>query len=456
MKKIFKGIANLIKAFFSNIWKLIDKVIIMPISRLAYFIIDKFNKNNLSIEKLLSKPNSLIIISLLLAIGAFLVIDTKAVRLVETEALVLTNQKVETIYNEEAYVVDGIPDSVDVTLMGRKSDLYLAKQLGEHTISLDLSGLGIGTHKVKLKYNNPIQTLDYKLDPSNVTVVISPKVSEVRTLSTDIINSDKLKETLIVSEVKLDRDEIIVKSSKENLSKVSSVKALVDVNALDASTAGTYTLENVKLVAYDENGTELKNIEIVPNKVNATVVITSPSKEVPIKVVPIGEVKAGSGIKSIDTDVKKVIIYGDENALNNINYVPVEIDVNNLSKDKTYKTTIKKPSGIKSISENTITINVKIENQTSKDFTGVQVEFENLNPKYMALAASEADTKVNVLVKGVSTVLNELESEDIKAYVDLTDYSVGTWDVPVKVTGSDLKLAYSSKTKTIKIIIKEK
>lgn len=456
MKKIIKGIANLIKAFFGAIWKVIDKIIIMPISRFIYFIMDKLSKNNASIEKILNKPNSLIIISLILAIGAFWVVDTKAVRLVETEALVLTNQKVETIYNEEAYVVEGIPENVDVTLMGRKSDLYLAKQLGEHTISLDLTGLGEGTHKVNLKYNNPIQTLDYKLDPSSVTVVISPKVSEVRSLSTDIVNSDKLKETLIVSEVKLDRDEIIVKSSKEKLSKVSSVKALVDVNALDATTAGTYTLENVKLVAYDENGTELKNIEIVPSKVNATVVITSPSKEVPIRVVPVGEVRAGSAIKSIDTDVTKVIVYGDEDVLNNIDYVPVEIDVNNLSKDKTYKTTIKKPNGIRSVSENTITIKVTIESQTSKDINGVQVEFENLNPNYTALAASEADTKVNVLVRGVSTVLNDLEPEDIKAYVDLSGYSVGTWDVPVKVTGSDLKLTYSSKTKTIKVIIKEK
>lgn len=456
MKTTIKGIANLFRALFKAIYNLIDKIIILPISRFVYFLMDKLGGKNSSFEKILSKPSALLFLSLALAIGVFFFVDTKAIRLVETESLVLTNQKVETIFNEEAYVVEGIPENVDITLMGRKSDLYLAKQLGEHTISLDLSGLGVGTHKVKLKYNNPIQTLDYKLDPSSVTVIISPKVSEVRTLSTDIVNADKLKETLIVSEVKLDRDEVIVKSSKEKLSKVSSVKALVDVNALDATAAGTYTLDNVKLVAYDENGTELKNIEIVPKKVNATVVITSPSKEVPIKVVPIGEVKSGSAIKAIDTDVKRVVIYGEESVLNNINYVPVEIDVNNLGDDKTYKTTIKKPTGIKSVSENTITIKVKIESQTSKDFNNIQVEMENLNSKYMALAATEADTKVNVLVKGVSTVLNELDSDDIKAYVDLSGYSVGTWDVPVKVTGTDLKLSYSSTTKTIKVIIKEK
>lgn len=456
MKRIIKGIANLFKALGQGIYKVIDTIIIMPISRFVYFIIDKIGANNTSIEKLLSKPTALLVISGILAFGVFMFIDTKAIRLVETEALVLTNQSVETIYNEEAYVVEGIPENVDITLMGRKSDLYLAKQLGEHTISLDLSGLGVGTHKVKLKYNNPIQTLDYKLDPSSVTVVISPKVSEVRILSTDIVNADKLKETLIVSEVDLDRDEVIVKSSKEKLSKVSTVKALVDVDALDADAAGTYTLDNVRLVAYDENGTELKNIEIVPKKVSATVVITSPSKEVPIRVVPVGEVKSGSAIRSIETSVTRVTVYGEESVLNEIDYVPVEIDVENLGADKTYKTTIKRPSGIRSISENTITIKVTIESQTSRDFKDIQVEMENLGSNYVALAASEADTKVDVLARGVSTVLDELDATDIKAYVDLTGYGVGTWDVPVKVTGSDLKVSYSSKSRTIKVIIREK
>ncbi len=444
------------KAIGRGIYKVIDTIIIMPISRLAYFIIDKVGGNNSSIEKVLSKPTALLLISGILAFGVFIYIDQKNVRLVETEALVLTNQSVETIYNEEAYVVEGIPKDVDITLMGRKSDLYLAKQLGEHTLTLDLSGLGVGTHKVELKYNNPIQTLDYKLDPSTVTVVISPKVSEVRALTTDVVNADKLEEKLIVSDVELDRDEVIIKSSKEKLSKVSSVKALVDVNSLNAEEAGTYTQDNVKLVAYDENGTELNNIEIVPKEVSATVVITSPSKEVPIRVIPEGEVKSGSAIRSIETSVSRVTIYGEESALSEIDYIPVEIDVDNLGENKTFKTTIKKPAGVRSISENTITIKVTIESQTSKDFKGIQVEMENLDSRYVALAASEADTKVDVLVRGVSTVIDEIDATDIKAYVDLTGYGVGTHNVPVKVTGSDLKLSYSSKTRSITVIIREK
>lgn len=45
------------------------------------------------------------------------------------------------------------------------------------------------------------------------------------------------------------------------------------------------TLKNVQLVAYDTNG-KVVDVEIVPRSVTAKVTITSPSKEVPLKIVP--------------------------------------------------------------------------------------------------------------------------------------------------------------------------
>ena len=110
----------------------------------------------------------------------------------------MPNLPVEVEYNDEAYVVEGLPDKVNLVLTGKKSELYLAEQYGDHKVSLDLTGLEAGTHKVTLDYNNPIRKLNYILDPGTVTIMIYPKVSEVRTLSIDIINTDKLNETLVV------------------------------------------------------------------------------------------------------------------------------------------------------------------------------------------------------------------------------------------------------------------
>lgn len=457
MKKMLKKIGKFFARLFKMLCKVIDALLVTPISKAVYFIGDKLSNRNGNLDKFLNKPNTLIYVSLICAFAAFFAVDRKVINLVETEAIVLSNQPVVAEYNEEAYVVEGIPESADIVLMGRKSDLYLAEQLGDHKLTLDLTGLSAGTHKVNIKYNNPIKSLDYKVDPSRATIVIYPKVSASRTVTTDILNKDKLGSTLVISSIKLDRDEVIIKSYKEKLEKVASVKALVDVNALNANSAGTYTLENVKLIAYDEKGTEIKDIEIVPGTITATVVISSPSKTVPVKVVPVGEVASGSAISSITSNVTTVTLYGEEDVLKDISEIEVEIDVNGLSKDKTFQETIVKPTGVRSMSDTAVTIKVKMEGETSKEFKDIPIVFEHLDTtKYKPLAKNASDTKVNVVVKGVKSVLNKLDSKDIKAYVDLSDLEPGTYEVPVMVTGNDLKLTYSSRTTKIEVIIAKK
>ena len=452
-KKQKKNKANIFVRAFNAIVKFFDKIIITPFSKLAYIITDKLSIKSGSFEKFLNRPNTLLYLSLILAFCTFLLIDNRVINLISSESIVLENQTVDVEYNDEAYVIEGLPEDVDIVLMGRKMDLYLAEQLGEHKLTLDLSNYGVGTHKVNIKYNNPVNNLDYIINPSEVTVVIYPKVSEVRTLSIDVLNTDKLDQTLVVSNVLLDRDEVIIKSHEAKLAQVASVKALIDVNSLNATQAGTYTLENVKLVAYDEKGTELSDIEIIPETVTATVTITSPSKVVPIQIVPVGDVAPGSAIESIESNVSQVTVYADEEVLEALNYIEVEIDVTGLNEDKVYQKVINKPNGARSISETSITINVKMEAETSKEFENIPIVFENLGSGLKVNAQREEDTKVAVSVGGVESLLEKLEASDIKAYVDLEGLGVGTHTVPVYVTGGDLKLTYTSKTQNIRIII---
>ena len=444
--KTIKKIAN----FF-------DRILITPISKLAYFIKDKFSFKSGFIDRMLNKPNVLLYISLILAFTMFMMVQKNFINFSDTKAVTMSNLPVEVEYNDEAYVVEGLPTKADLVLLGKKSELYLAEQYGDHKITLDLTGLDVGTHKVTLDYNNPIRKLNYILDPGTVTIVIYPKVSEVRTLSIDVINTDKLDETLVVSNVLLDRNDVIIKSYKEKLNTVANVKAIVDVNSLNATESGTYTIDNVKLVAYDDKGKEISGIEVVPGQVTATVTITSPSKTVPLKIVPVGEVRSGSAISSITSSVTNVIVYADESVLKDINYIEVEIDVNGISSNKTYQKVINKPQGARSISDTSVTINVTMEEETSKDFMNISVETEGLNEKFKASGATENDARVTVSVRGVGSLLEQLLDTDIKAYVDLSGITEpGTYNVPVYVTGSDVKLTYTSKTKQINVVVQNK
>lgn len=451
-----KKIIATIKQILTNLWNLIDKFIVLPVTRLIYKVSKNFNNSSKKIENWLSNANSLLFISLFLAIATFIIIDRKIIIFTDNNAEVLKNQEVKVIYNEEAYVVEGLPETVDVTLIGSKTDLYIAKQSSNHDVTVDLSGLKPGTHKVNINYNQNVGNIDYMVNPSTVTVIIYQKVSQTRTLDVDVINKDKLNSKMIIDDIKYDTDKVVIKGSENQLNNIASVKAMVDVNNLAEQKAGKTTLKDVPLKAYDSEG-NVVNAEIVPAKINVDLTIKSPSKVVPIKVIPQGEVSFGKAISSISQSETKVTIYGDEEKLEDLTYIPVKVDVNNLKENKEYKLELDKPVGARSLSVNNITVKVTLDSVSNKDIQDINIESKNLAEGYSVQGVDENSTRVTVTVKGVKNVIDNISSDDINAYIDLSGYTEGEYEVEVYVEGLEVKAQYVSKTKKVKIkIIKNK
>ena len=449
MSKIFKPF----KIFFVSIYKLIDKIIITPISRLIYRINEILKNNSGRLEKILNRPNILIYVSLFCAIALFLFVDSKSISLVSDEAEVLSDQPVKVIYNEEAYVVEGIPKTVDITLIGRKSDLYLAKQLGEHEVVLDLSGYSTGTYKVKLKYNHNIDTVNYKLDPTTISIKISEKTTSVKSLSYDLLNEDKLDNKLSIKTVELDRNEVIVKGSAETLDTVAKVKALIDLKAANLSEKGTFTIDSIMLVAYASDGSIIENVEIVPSKISASITVDTYSAELPVKVVTEGSLTSGYALSSVNSSVSKVTVYGDEETIRELTAIEAKINIDKLASDKKFNVTLTKPAGVKSMSESNVTIDVKLESETTREISGVVIKPTNLGDKLKVQAASIDDQSITVIAKGVASALEKLEAKDIVAEIDLSGYLAGTYDVDVNVTTSDIRVSVLPKVSKVKIKI---
>ena len=399
-------------------------------------------------------------LSLIFAFAVFVLVDQNSNTILNKSAEVLYNQPVTAEYNEEAYVIEGLPETVDITLIGRTSDLYLARQYTSSlSVSVDLRGLTPGSHKVKLNYTQGLKALksiDYKIDPSSANIVVYEKVSETRELDYDILHKDKLDNTLILDSVDLSRNDVIIKGASYKLKQVATVKALVDIDDINNPKVGTFTLKEIPLIAYDSDGKPV-DVEIVPNSIDAQIKITSPSKEVALQIIPKGDLAFGKSIKEFTPSISKVTIYGDESVINSIESIPVEIDVTNLSSSKTFNVNIDKPSGVRSISSKTVSIKVTLDDVITKEFTNMGISVENLNSNFKAYAINKEDREVTVVVKGSSNVVNNLDSKTIKVTVDLSSYTTpGEYDVDVKVTGDDLKLSYESKTKKVKIKIEEK
>lgn len=453
MKKINKSVKKR-KNIFLKLINLFDRLIITPITKLILIISDSFKSNGHGLERILTNRQALIVISLICALLTFFMIDNKFTTLVDNSAEVLYGQKVRAIYNEEAFVVEGLPKTVDVTLIGRKWDVYLAKQYPADEVTVDLTGLSAGQHRVNLKYKQSVSSVDYKLDTSSVSIMIYEKVSETRELSTDIIHKDKLNTQLTIDSVNLNRGDVIIKGAEYKLKEVASVKALIDIDNISNPKVGSITLSDIPLVAYDKDG-KIIDVEIVPEKVEAVIKITSPYKKVPIRVIP-EKTPEDKAIKSLVPSISEVTIYGDEAALASIEYLPVTIDASNVTSDKTYTINLTKPTGVREISVKTITVELKLDNITSKEVKSVQILPLNLAEGYDVQASTKEDQTVSVIVKGSKSVLDILDEKKIKAYIDLTGLKEGEHEVTVTVTGEDTKLTYTPRVKKVKVKIYKK
>lgn len=436
-----------------NIIKFIDRKIIFPITKLILAISERFSKSSKVIENWLSKSNTLLFISLIFAVALFIAVDQRKISMRESSAEVLKDVPVIAEYNQESYVIEGLPDKVDVTLIGGKSDLYFAKQSGTQNIVVDLSDLKPGTHKVSINYTQDFRALEYSVNPSTATIIIYQKESATKNVTYDLINQNKLGEKKIVDNVTISASEVIVKGPEYKLNQVAIVKALINLEKLPTQEVGTQTIDNVPLVAYDENG-EIVDVEIVPETLSAEVVIKSPSKEVPIKIVPKGTVAFGYAIKSIVASESKITVWGSSEALADLKYIEVSVNVSDIKSDQQYKLEIAKPTGVRYMSISTITVNVTLDATSDRELSNVGLKYKNLNEdKYKVQASSSEDTNVTIILKGVSSVIEQIKETDVTAYIDLSGYTEGEYEAEVKVEGNDSRVEYVAKTKKVKIKI---
>ncbi len=454
MKKLIKKICR----FIGKIILFFDRILITPIMKVVLKITDFFKNSGHGLEKFLTTKKALLVISLLIAFLAFYKLDKDSNIMMNNYAERLYGESVSAIYNEEAYVVEGIPKTADVVLIGNKSNIYLAKQYPAKGISLDLRELSVGTHRVPLKYSQSFSFVDYTIDPSYVTVVIYDKVSSTREVGYELLHRESLDSKLDITDVTLSKTEITIKGNEKTLNKVGYVKALIDLSNLVNPKAGTTTIKNCNIVAYDDAG-KVVDVEILPESVEATLTLTSSSKTVPIKVMPEENTSLALGyaIASLTPSSNSIEIYGSEENLAKVEYVPVYVDISGVSENQTYTVNIKKPNGVRDVSIKTITVNLTVTKESQTEVQDIRIIHENLADGLVVMTMNEKDVKTSVIVKGSETAIKELDASKITATIDLAKYTTpGEWEVDVKVSGEDVRLSYEPKTTKVKVIIRKK
>lgn len=368
------------------------------------------------------------------------------------EVKTLTNLKVSTIVSEQAYEVSGVPEVVSVEVIGESSDIQMLNLQDNYQIVADLSGLTEGTHDVTLQAKNFSSRLEVIIKPSTAVVTIRRKESKRYSLGYDFVNTSKMDSIYALSEPEFEQGEVVVRASTETLNKIAFVKALIDVTNVDADFE-----TDAEIAAYDQSGNRI-DVDIRPSSVKTKVKVTTPSKSIPITLIPTGTMPNGKAIASYKMDTQAVTIYAPEDVLESITELPIYIPVNNLSADQKITMPINLPSKVTKASLKNVTIDIKVEDAASKDVEDVIIQYKNApDAGYEVKTVGDASSTIKVKVSGASSQIEEIEKGDIQVFADFSAVTeAGVYDIPLSVTGSNKLVTYELESTTIKLEFKKK
>ncbi len=427
-----------ISSFLKNIWKFLTT----PSMLLGVF---KFQKLDHVYESFLRNERLMKILALIVAIG-FALNVRYSFTMKERYSVDINSYPLVSYYDKERTVVEGLPDTVDITLVGDKSQVDIAKTKANFEIFADLRDLPPGTHKVNLEYSKLGSKLDVKIDPSTIVVTIMPLTEIDKQVQADFVNLDQIDDMYVLSEPQLALDTVKIKGPQTTVDQVASVKAIIDVS--DLSKLSDY---EAPVFAYDKLGNKL-DVEIKPDKLTASVQVTTPSKVVPIEAVVTGNAPDGYSVESVVLTPSEVKLYGETNALEDYEKLQIQVDLYQLDDNNELIVKLEKPENVHKMDTDTVKVKVIFEQTQTKVLENVAVDFKNLDDSYRVKVKDLVDSMMNVTLKGSMTILDSISNDDVKVSIDLFGYKAGEYEVPVAVEAITGVIIQPSQSK-VKVII---
>ncbi|MBQ1788532.1 MAG: hypothetical protein II004_06340, partial [Erysipelotrichaceae bacterium] len=383
------------------------------------------------IDRLFFSSKYLGLFALLLACLAYFVATYDNSSAMLSSSKLLSNVGINARYNSETFELSGLPSACEVVLTGEAANVNNAASK-KGSCQIDLEGYTEGMHTVKVNaigFGDNINTI---VSPSEVTVTLKKKTTMQFDLSYDFINQNQLDSRYILSEPSFAQGtKINIRASQDTLNSIALVKALIDVSGQ----TGDFEI-NAPLVAYDKNG-QAVNAEIVPGSVTASVKISSPSIEVPIKLKPVGQIPVGLAIDTaVIVDHQSTRIYGPENILNGIREIYVNFDMSTVTDnvDKDIMLPVVLPSGVSASDVTVVNVRVSLTTVETTVLEDIPLYYHN---NYNNLAISSVSLmSVDVELSGSANNIAAVSVDDVEVYFEMPS-EPGTYTLPLYVVSTD-------------------
>ena len=328
-------------------------------------------------------------------------------------------------------VMDPESVAVDVKVTGKKSDFGSDKFSASNILArVDLSGYSEGQVKIPI-------TVSLVDQPSGISVSsVEPRESLftfdkliTKEMPLTIRTTGTLPENYVLGELVSSSRFVSLSGPRTWVNEVDKVVSEVNVNNRISTDRESFTT-----LLIDEDGNEVRGISKEPNVVEITVPVYR-TVTLPIELQTINELPENYSIVDISITPSNIAVRGSED-IKNLTKIDTEIiDINTLIGNAALEVELDLPQGVSLLNPNQkVTIIYDVEETITKEFTLAISDLDVLNlDEDLEIDEEDLDREITITLAGYKSVLDQLESEDLRLSIDLSDLMEGRHVVEVKM-----------------------
>jgi YbbR domain-containing protein len=142
----------------------------------------------------------------------------------------LTNIPVVAIYDSERLQVEGLPETVDLSLVGSVEAIRRTEVLNQEEVIVDLSNFEPGLNQtVQLLYAGIASGVNVTFSQSSYQVNIYERESQDFMINPELIRVP-VDSKYIYDDIKLSQDIVTIRAARHTLDSIARVQALIDVS----------------------------------------------------------------------------------------------------------------------------------------------------------------------------------------------------------------------------------
>lgn len=322
--------------------------------------------------------------------------------------------------------------TVNVEIAGRKSEIdkFIKSYDKNILVQVDISGYDEGQVKVPVTVGLLNQGLNIRLvstEPREILFTIEKIIT--KNLPVEVETIGNLPSGYVLGDISIRPQNVLVEGPRTWVNEVTDVIATVDLANRTMSESNSFPIKIV-----DSKGNDVRGIEKNPNLVEIDIPVFR-KIALPIELQTSGVLPDNYSITNIVINPSRVAITGDD-SIKNISKIDTKVvDINTLLDKSAVEVELDLPEGVQLVNPNEkITVSYDIEEVVSRDFTFNVGDITATNvDESLTVEGLDTGSEVRVQLRGSKSILDNINKEDVKLFVDLANLKEGRHTVDIEL-----------------------